>query len=134
MADLYAFLHPIAMNEVKPVVISDRFKDQNGNIVPFKIKALTQAENDEITKKSRKVKKIDGVSQSVFDSVEYNKRLVVAATIEPDFSAKEICEAYGTLDPLDVPGRMLKSGEYAKLLSAISELSGFGEEDIDAKN
>ena len=90
MADLYAFLHPVEINEVKPVVISDRFKDQNGNVVPFKIKALTQAENDEITKKSRKIKKIDGVSQTMFDSVEYNKRLVIAATVEPDFSSKEI--------------------------------------------
>lgn len=134
MSSLYAFLHPEEANEEREVIISNRFKDESGKVEPFKIKVVTQAENDEITRKSRKTKKVDGMTQEVFDAVEYNKRLVVAATIFPDFSAKEICERYGTLDPLDVPGRMLKSGEYSKLLSEISKLSGFGEEDIDAKN
>ncbi|MDR4023150.1 MAG: phage portal protein [Eubacteriales bacterium] len=134
MSSLYAFLHPEEANEEREVIISNRFKDESGKVEPFKIKAVTQAENDEITRKSRKTKKVDGMTQEVFDAVEYNKRLVVAATVFPDFSAKELCENYGTLDPLDVPGRMLKSGEYSKLLSEISKLSGFGEEDIDAKN
>lgn len=134
MSDLYAFLHAEPINEEKEIIISKRFKDENGKAVAFKIKALTQEENDAITRKCQKVKKIDGLSQTTFDANEYNLRVVLAGTVYPDFSAKELCEHYGTLDPMDVPKRMLKSGEYSKLINAISELSGFGDEDTDAKN
>ena len=60
--------------------------------------------------------------------------MVVAATVEPDFRAKELCDAYGVLDPLLVPGKMLLSGEYAKLLRAITELSGFEDMEDEVKN
>ena len=42
MSKLSAFLHPITENEEKEVVISNRFRDENGNPVPFRIRALTQ--------------------------------------------------------------------------------------------
>ena len=47
-----------------------------------------------------------------------------------------MCEAYGTLDPMQVPGKMLTAGEFAALLDAISELSGFDAEtpEDEAKN
>ena len=35
-----------------------------------------------------------------------------------------MCDAYGVLDPLLVPGKMLFSGEYAKLGREIMALSG----------
>ena len=133
--DLYAFLHPIELKEESEVVISKRFRDENGNVVPFKIKAISQEENDLITKKSRRAEKTNGFVQEIFD---YNKRLIVAATVFPDFANAQICERYGTLDALEVPGRMLKAGEYTALLSAITELSGFNnsaeEKDEKIKN
>jgi phage xkdN-like protein len=62
----------------------------------------------------------------------------VAATVFPDFANAQICERYGTLDALEVPGRMLKAGEYTALLNAISDLSGFNnrneEKDKKIKN
>lgn len=126
--NLYAFLHPIKVIEEKEVIVSDRFRNENGSVEPFKIKALTQAENDEITKKSRKVVKTNGVTQEVFDPVEYNRRLIVTATIHPDFKSKEICDCYGVVDPLLVPGIMLKPGEYTALVEAISGLMGYRNE------
>lgn len=136
MDRLYAFLNPIRRNEEREVVISDRFRDENGNVIPFRIRALPQEESDEITKKSRKGQKINGVWQERLDPVEFNRRMVVAATVEPDFRDKALCEAYGVLDPLLVPGKMLLSGEYTALLDAISKLSGFDKESVadEAKN
>lgn len=133
---LSAFLHPVKMQEEKEVVISGRFQDENGNPVPFKIRSLTQAENDAIASKSRRTRKVNGQMQEYLDPVENSRRIVVAATLEPDFSDRELCEAYGTMDPLEVPGRMLKSGEYSKLLSAIMDLSGFDLNSVEdeAKN
>ena len=48
MDNLYAFLHPVATEETKEVIISERFKNEDGSIQPFVIKALTQAENERI--------------------------------------------------------------------------------------
>ena len=125
---LYAFLNAENCRTEKEIILSDRFKDENGNIQAFKIRSLTQEENDEITRKSYKIVKSRNGNQETFDAIEYNRRLVVAATVYPNFSDKEICDHFGTLDPLMVPGKMLKPGEYAMLLAEISDLSGFNDE------
>lgn len=133
MSKISVFLHPAAAAE-KEVVISDRFKDEDGNVVPFKIKAITQEENDLISKKATKSYKENGQRFEYLDSVDYCRRLVVASTVDPDFRDKELCEGYGVLDPLQVPGKMLFSGEYAKLLQEIKALSGFDDLEEEAKN
>ena len=136
MGKLSAFLHPAVINEEKEVMISKRFLDENGDPVPFKIKALSQEENEKITKQSTKPVKTKGGIIEKLDSVEFGRRLVVAGTVEPNFSSEEMCKAYGVLDPLSVPGKMLLSGEFSRLLREISDLSGFSSEDIEeeAKN
>lgn len=135
MNNLSAFLHPVAP-EPKEVIISERFLDDNGKPVPFKIRPLTQTENDAIIAKARKVRTVKGVAQEYVDSTVMSRLMVVAATVEPDFSAKELCDAYGVLDPTMVPGKMLLAGEYANLLKEINDLSGFGLSDVEeqAKN
>ena len=134
MSKLSAFLHPVTTSEEKEVVISNRFQDENGHPVPFKIRALTQEENDRITKQATRQTKVNGQTVEKLDSVDFSRRMVVSATVEPDFQAKELCDAYGVLDPLLVPGKMLLSGEYAKLLNAITDLSGFGGAEDEVKN
>ena len=113
------------------------FQDENGNLIPFIIRQISQAENEEIVKKATKTKKVRGVPQEYVDGAEVSRRLVVAATVDPDFTSKEICDAYGVLDPLMVPGKMLLSGEYNRLLDEITSFSGFESlEDLEteAKN
>ena len=137
MSKLSAFLHPAALNEEKEIVISDRFVDENGKVVPFKIRALSQEEVDSITTKSRRREKIGGKVQENLDSIVFARRMVVSATVEPDFSSREMCDAHGVMDPLLVPVKMLKSGEYSRLLDAITELSGFDDNEgieEEAKN
>ena len=40
MSRLSAFLNPLPIQQEKEVVISSRFADEEGNPVPFKIRAL----------------------------------------------------------------------------------------------
>ena len=54
MSKLYAFLHPKTEGLAKDIVVSDRFADEEGNVQPFSIKALTQEDNDRITRLSMK--------------------------------------------------------------------------------
>lgn len=136
MSNLSAFLKPAYLREEKELVISKRFLDEEGNPAPFKIRSVSQEENEQITKASRRQRKVGSMVQEHLDSIEYGRRLVVTGTMVPDFRAKEMCEAYGTLDPMQVPGKMLTAGEFAALLDAISELSGFDAEtpEDEAKN
>ena len=127
MSKLSAFLNPVTTQEEKEVVISKRFLDEKGNPAPFKIRALTQEENDKITKQATRRTKEGGQSVERLDNADYARRIILEATVEPDFRAKEMCDRYGFLDPLQVPGKMLLSGEYRKLMDAILELSGFGD-------
>jgi xkdN-like protein len=136
MSNLSAFLKPAYLREEKEITFK-RFVDENGNPVPFRVRSLTQEENEQITKASLRVKKgKGGATQEQLDNGEYTRRIIVAGTVEPDFSSRELCEAYGTLDPLQVPAKMLLSGEFATLLKAITELSGFDADspEDEAKN
>ncbi len=138
MSRLSAFLHPAVTREEAEIVISKRFLDGQGNPVPFKVRSLTQEENDALIKRStHAVKDRGGQLQERLDHIEYTRRLIVAATVEPDFSAKELCDAYGVMDPLMVPGRLLFPGEYRSLADKIMELSGFNDSatvEDEAKN
>ena len=134
MSKLSAFLHPVTVQEEKEVVISNRFQDEGGKPVPFKIRSLTQEENDKITKQATRTVRVDGQPVQQVDSAVYNRLLILAGTVEPDFREKELCEAYGVLDPQLVPGKMLFSGEYARLAREIVALSGFSDLGDDLKN
>ena len=135
MSNLNAFLHPVQGDETREVVISTRFRGEDGRPVPFRIRALTQEENDAISKRSMRLVKGGRRGEKELDSTEYASRIIAAATLEPDFSSEELCKAYGTMDPLEVPGKMLYAGEYKRLMDAIMELSRFGDElEGGAKN
>lgn len=127
MSKLSAFLQPVKTHIEKEVLISDRFVDSDGNPVPFKIKALTQEENDQIVRAATKVETKNGQRTEHLDAVDYARRVIVAATIEPNFAAKEMCEAYGVVSPYLVPGKMLLSGEYNRLMRAITDLAELEE-------
>lgn len=135
MNALSAFLHPTVTREEKEVIISKRFLGEDGKPVPFKIRSLTQEENAAIIKAATRQKKVDGQWQDFLDANELSARTIVEATVFPDFRSAELCEKYGTKDPVQVPGKMLLAGEFARLIDAVSKLSGFDKSlDEEAKN
>ena len=132
--NLSAFLHPV-QPEPKAVMISDRFLGEDGKPVPFKIRPLTQEENDALVKRYTRTKTVKGQQVDYFDSSGFSAATVVAATVEPNFSDTELCKAYGVLDPNTLPGKMLLSGEFSRLVQEISALSGFDDNlEEQAKN
>lgn len=135
MSALSAFLHPAVTIEEKEVIISKRFLGEDGKPVPFKIRSLTQEENAAIIKAATRQKKVDGQWQDSIDANELSARTIVEATVFPDFRSAELCETYGTKDPVQVPGKMLLAGEFSRLIDAVSKLSGFDKSlDEEAKN
>lgn len=133
MGSLSAFLNPVK-TENKEVIISDRFQE-NGKPVPFVIRPVTQAENEELMKNHRKVDK-QGVE--IFNRIKYNQELVASAVVEPPLDNAELQKCYGVLGASNLLSAMLYAGEYATLLEEIQKLSGFDtdiNDDIEeAKN
>lgn len=138
MSKLSAFLHPVRpVNEEQEVFISDRFVGEDGKPLKFKIRALSQDENERLRKRCTHAKKVNGQLLEEFDSGEFASSVIVEATLFPDFRSKEICDGLGVIDPAKAPGAMLKSGEFARLSNAILKLSAFddspeGEARIEA--
>lgn len=136
MSKLDAFLKPVSGDETKEVVISKRFVDGDGKPVPFRIRTISEAQNQEIRRScTRKHRDRTGAMVTEFDAEAYAQKLVLAGTMEPDFTASEMCAAYGTMDPTEVPGKMLLAGEYRRLSDAIAALSDFNDDaEAEAKN
>lgn len=135
MSNLSAFLHPTRTVEEKSVIISDRFVDDKGKPIPFKIRAMTQEEASACRKAASRNIKVNGMYQEKLDTDEYFSRLIVAATIFPDFASAELGDGFGTKDPIAVPGKMLFAGEFQTLANEIVKLSGFKETvEDEAKN
>jgi len=125
-----AFMQPPVEAETKEVIISARFADEKGKPQPFVIRAISQETNEALHKQaSRPIKKNGVVVGEDLDTTKYGRLLVLACTVEPDFKNKEICDYYKTMDPAEVPSRMLSAGEYAKLVKEINELNGFVSQD-----
>lgn len=133
MSSLKAFLSPI-QTENKEVLVSDRFQE-DGKVVPFVIRPISQNENEAIIRKHTKK---DKKGNEYFDRVAYNQDLVSTAVVEPDLKSDELQRAYGVIGESKLLAKMLYVGEYADLMKEVQELSGLDKDindDIEeAKN
>lgn len=139
MSVLKGFLQPTPAGETKDVVISKRFVGEDGKPLPFKIKIIDQDTNDRIVRAATKTYTKKGQSFRELDPQDYGRRLILACVASPDFQDKEMCDYYKCIDPLSVPGKMLSSGEYQRLMEEINKFNGFGESELsdlseEAKN
>lgn len=143
MSNLSNFLNPVQVKQTKEVVISDRFvkRDKEGNPIldesgnpvlqPFTIRSLTQDENELLLRKSTRIEFVKGQKTETTDTTAYSRALVVAGTVDPDFSSEEMCKAFGVLDPSMIPTKMLLIGEYGRLMKEITTLSGLNPDDVE---
>lgn len=130
----YFLTEEVELQEVE-VVISDRFKDKKGEPVPFVLKELDQPHIEEIekectnpiySKKGRKKVKI----HEELDSRRYIARLMVEATVFPDFKSQEMRKHYGYEDPVEGLKKVLpKPSEYNTLMEAVLDLLGLEDDD-----
>lgn len=126
MSTLAAFLNPKQpIRQEKEVIISTRFQDESGNPVPFKIRAMSQEEIESVEDRAAALATRTGKNVDIIRT----HILAVEGTVQPDFSASDLCTAYGVLDPLMVPGKMLLPGEFTAL---IKEITSLFKVDIDA--
>lgn len=125
MSVLKGFLQPSPMEDTTEVIISARFKGEDGKPLPFKIKKIDQETASAISKQCTKRVKENGVTVEKLDNVKYSNALIVECCLVPDFRDKDMCDFYKVIDPLSVPGRMLSVGEYGRLSQEIMAFNDF---------
>ncbi|RJX40869.1 XkdN-like protein [Paenibacillus pinisoli] len=107
------------------VAVSTRFKDKDGNLLKFKIKAMSNPDFNDLRKSCTEVKKNRKVE---FDSHRFNLRMIINHTVVPDFKHAESIQKLGLHTPEEYVESTLLAGEVTTLASKIQELSGF---DVD---
>ena len=95
---------------------------------------IDQATNNRLLKQATKKNRSNGRVVQELDTELYGKLLVGACVVQPNFKNAELCAYYKTVDPLEVPGRMLTMGEYNLLVRKIRELNDIVDNDEDLED
>jgi tellurite resistance protein len=114
--------------EKQKIIVSDRFRDEKGNPIPWEIQAISENEDSKI-KSDCTVKTIfKGRQTSKFNNQKYMNKLIAACVVYPDLKSAELQKSYGVTSDDELLKAMLLSGEHANLQQVVSEINKF---DID---
>jgi hypothetical protein len=132
MSSLKAFFAQNAVSEiVEEFVVSERFKDESGKPIPWKIRALSESENEEIRKASTQYVKGKGGQRIPETKPElYLAKIAAASVVFPDLKDAELQKSYGVIGAEELLKKMLLAGEYASLIQKVQEINGF-DRDIN---
>ncbi len=97
----------------KEAIVSDRFVDEEGNHIPFKIRNITAEEIDDINR-------LVGDNKSLTDI-----HVVANCCVEPNFKSVELQNHYGVTSGSDLVKKVLLVGEVKKLSVEVLKLSGY---------
>ncbi len=142
MNQLSAFLKAnAAQPNNETIVVSRRFTDEEGNPVPWEIRALSSAEESRIRSECERRVPVPG-KRGLYvpetDSNLYQIKVLAASTVVPDLKNKELQDSYGVVSETELLRAMLLPGEMAEYSERVYALNGFetsmGELVDQAKN
>lgn len=130
MSELSAFFAQNALADLnEEVVVSPRFKNAAGNPIPWKLRSMTEEENEECRKAAtRRVKGKGGAYTSEINSDDYVVKLAVASIIFPNLKDETLQKSYGVIGSESLLRKMLLPGEYATLIQKVQEINGFDKD------
>lgn len=130
MSDLSIFYaQNVAVNATEDVIVSERFKDASGQPVAWKLRAMTEDENEAIRKAATKrVKGKNGVYTQETDQTEYVAKLAVSSVVFPNLRDSQLQQSYDVLGAEALLRKMLLAGEYTNLLLKVQEINGFDKD------
>jgi hypothetical protein len=108
----------------KEVAVSNDFKDEDGSLIKFTIRAMNQKDYNAATKKHSRHTK-DGRME--LDYAAYCEDIVIQNTVEPSFKDAESIRGLGLATPEQYLERALLPGEIVRLANEITTLSGFNQ-------
>lgn len=132
MSSLQAFFaQNVQSNIVEEFVVSERFRDESGKPIPWKLRTLTEAENEELRKAATQYVKAKGGQRVPEVKPEvYLAKIAAASVVYPDLKDAELQKSYGVVGAEELLKKMLLAGEYATLIQKAQEINGF-DRDIN---
>lgn len=124
MSDLSAFLNPAYTEKKIEFAVGDRFLDVDGNPVKIVMKALTQEEIEQISKRSTHEVSVGGTKLNQVNDDEFLARCLIASMVFPDLTNRDLCLRYKTEDPVYLPRRMFLADEFKLISAAFAQLCG----------
>jgi len=121
-ADLAAFLRCNVRSGLQvEVELSERFKAADGGTVKFLLRAVTEAENQELKRAACREKN----GRVYLDRERYEAALVVASCVRPNFKSSALQADWGVVGAVDLLRKMLLAGEYERLVKEVRRVCGF---------
>lgn len=117
----------------KKVVVSNRFKDENGKPAEWEIRAITSDENDDLQRRSMvNVPVVGRAGQYTreLDQIKYVNLLLTASVVYPDLLDAELQDSYKVKTPEALLKKMLYAKEEEALAKEVMALSNM--EDLNA--
>ena len=126
---LTAFLKDNVPNPYLEVdfVVSDRFKDEQGNPIAWKLRAM---DPDKSLISSDDAMIIDKKGNANFKVSAYYKSIVANSVVYPNLRDKELQDSYKVFTPADLLNAMLNASEFNRLLKKCQEINGI-DKDFD---
>ncbi|MDT3427700.1 hypothetical protein J2Z22_003263 [Paenibacillus forsythiae] len=121
------FAQNVSCDTTEEFVVSTRFKDKDGKPAAWKLRSMTEDENQECRKAAtRKIKGKHGAYTPEIDANDYMAKLMTASVVYPDLKNAELQRSYGVLGAEALLRKMLLPGEFAALGERVQALNGFG--------
>lgn len=116
--------------------ISSRFKNKDGEPIPFVFKAITPAKDTEIQNKSIIKKPIlqgpkKGQFNQEFDAIKYQLLMTIESIVFPNLKDVELQNSYGVMGEEELYNAMLLPAESVKAYEAAQKANGYEHEMKD---
>lgn len=112
-------------NEVRKIALSDRFKDEEGEIVEFEIQPLNPVEFTKLKDNKTQVKvRNDGTAYPKMDTIEITKELISKCILYPNLNDVELQNSYGVMGALNLATEILTIKEFNTLVDYLWEIHG----------
>lgn len=116
--------------ENRKIVISNRFKDENGKPIEWEIRAITSDENDELMRRAMvnvQVAGRRGQFTRELDNVKYTNMLMAASVVYPNLNDAELQDSYKVKTPEELLKKMLYPKEENLLAETVVNFSDLPE-------
>lgn len=136
MSDLSVFfMQNVETDITEEFEVSKRFKDSAGNPVPWKLRTMTEDENESIRKSvTRRGKPKGGIQTTETNHDEYVAKLASSSVVFPNLKDAELQKSYGVMGAEALLRKMLLPGEYSALIEKVQEMNGFDRDINDLKD
>lgn len=120
------FAQNVSVETTEEVVVSPRFRNPEGQPAAWKLRSMTEEENQECRKAAtRRVKGKNGAYTQEIDPNDYLAKLMIASIVYPDLKNAELQRSYGVLGAEALLRSMLLPGEFAALGERVQRINGF---------